>query len=513
MARSPASVAASRLLARRRARASCLDYAKYITVPGRAISEDPDEWVFHPIESGLASHHALLLRQLDRIASGELKRLMVFMPPGSAKSTYASVVFPTYMMGKKPGTQIILGSYATDIAKKHGRRARQIVQSEQYRALFSTDIKGDQKAANEWALASGSEYMSGGMLSGLTGNRADGIIIDDPVRGRKDADSEATQKATREAYEDDLLTRLKPGGWEIIIQTRWNELDLSGGILPEDYDGESGPVLCRDGHTWQIISIPAQADRDDDPLNRDVGEYLWPEWFTPEHWERFQGNKRTWSALFQQRPQPESGTFFQREWFRWYDIRPRHLNIYLCSDYAVTDDAGDYTEHGVFGIDPEDNVYVLDWWTGQKGADVWIDAQLDLEARHKPLLAVGEAGQIRRAIEPFLSGRRRKRRVYSRQHWVTRDRDKASMARGFQAFASMGKVYLPSGVEWAQELLDQLIRFPAGRNDDKVDVCALAGMIADRQIPAAIPSLPPHQIDRGYAPIDEGDDELGWKAA
>lgn len=478
------ATAAKRLLARRRARASALDYAKYVPVPGRPVSDDIDEWVFHPIESGIADHHAFLLRELDLVATGEIKRVMVFMPPGSAKSTYASVVFPTYLMGKKPGTQIILGSYATDIARKHGRRARQIVQSGQFQSLFGTEIKADQKAANEWATTNGSEYMSGGMLSGLTGNRADGIIIDDPVRGRRDADSEATQKSTWEAYQDDLLTRLKPGGWEILIQTRWNELDLAGRILPQDYNGESGPVQCRDGHTWQVLCVPAQADRADDPLGRPIGGYLWPEWFTAEHWERFRQQKRTWSALFQQRPQPETGTYFERDWFRWYAEKPRGLKIYLCSDYAVTDDDGDWTEHGIFGVDAKDNIFVLDWWSGQKCADVWIDAQLDLEEVYKPILSVGEAGQIRRAIEPFLKKRRLKRRVYSRQEWINRDRDKASMARSFQAVASMGKVYLPDGADWADDLLDQLLRFPLGRHDDKVDACALAGMIVDKQLTA-----------------------------
>src|SRR5690606_29981722 len=145
-----------------------------------------------------------------------------------------------------------------------GRRMRSIVKQPKFRLLFDTGLSTESAAANEWALENGSEYMGGGILSGITGNRADFIPIDDPIKGRQEADSEVIRKSTLEAYQDDVLTRLKPGGSVMITQTRWHEADLAGSILPEGWNGESGMIECRDGETWEVICIPAKATRPDD---------------------------------------------------------------------------------------------------------------------------------------------------------------------------------------------------------------------------------------------------------
>jgi len=481
-------------------------------VPGKPVSEDPDEWIFSTVETGLAAHHRLLLEKLQLVFEGEIQRLMIFMPPGSAKSTYASVVFPSWAMGRTPGLQIILASYGSDLARKHGRRTRQVVKSKRYKEIFNTEILQDNRAADEWALDNGSEYMAGGILSGLTGNRADGIITDDPVKGRQEADSEATQRNVKAAYDDDLKTRLKPGGWEIIIQTRWNERDLSGQILPEDYSGESGWIDCRDGQKWYVLCLPAICDTEGDPLGRELGDILWPEWFTKEHFARFQNNPRTWSALYQQRPQPDEGTYFQRDWFHWYepDNPPKHLRNYGASDYAVTEDGGDYTEHGIFGVDPDEDIYILDWWWGQTAADEWIDAKCALIQEHRPLLWGGEAGVIRKSVEPFMIKRMRELKAYCRIEWVPSVRDKPTRARGFQARASMGKVYLPNN-EAGHRLLDQLLRFPAGAYDDAVDVCSLFGQLLDQTIPGMVDkAIPEVETDVwGRKRKEEG----SWKTA
>jgi len=141
---------------------------------------------------------------------------------------------------------------------------------------------------------------------------------------------------------------------------------------------------------------------------------------------------------------------------------------------------------GVWGVDPYDDLYALDWWSGQTTADVWIDKLLDLCKIYRPMDVIGESGPIRRSIEPFLGKRMAERRVYSHLVWLASVRDKASRARAFQARASMGKVYLPRGT-WADELLTQLLRFPAGKYDDKVDVCSLMGRHLDRTYAANVP--------------------------
>lgn len=427
------------------------------------------------------------MRALEKVFAGEIQNLMLFLPPGSAKSTYASVVFPTWGMGRKPGTQIILSSYGSDLARKHGRRARQIVKSKKYTSIFDTRISDQSSAADEWALSNGSEYMSCGILSGITGNRADGLILDDPMKGRAEAESETIRKRTWEAYQDDLLTRLKPRGWQVMILTRWHQDDPAGRILPEDYNGESGYIDGRDGRKWFVLCCPAQCERADDPLGRQIGEYLWPEWFPESHWLPFKRDARTWSSLFQQRPQPEEGTFFQREWFQAApESLPVFRNCYITSDFAVTEDGGDYTEHAVWMLDPNDDLQPVDWWSGQTTADVWIDALADLVLRWKPLAWFGEAGVIRRAVEPFLTKRLLERKAYVRQEWVSPISDKATRARAFQARASMGKVKWPLHTEWGQRVLNQLLSFPAGRHDDAVDCCSLMGMVIDQAHPAIV---------------------------
>jgi len=161
-----------------------------------------------------------------------------------------------------------------------------------------------------------------GLLAGITGNRADGIIIDDPVANREQADSPTIREKIYNEYIDTAMTRAKPNMWAIIIQTRWHEEDLAGAILPADYNGESGMLDCRDGQRWEVLCIPAEAEREDDPLGRKPGEFLWPEWFSREHWSTWRDNPRaarTWAALYQQRPAPFTGVHFNREMFRYYD--------------------------------------------------------------------------------------------------------------------------------------------------------------------------------------------------
>lgn len=451
------------------------EFAQAIDVPGKPTTEDEDAWLFEPIETSVSLHHLVLMKLLDHVHDRTIRNAMVFMPPGSAKSTYASVVYPAYLMGKRPKSRVILASYASAIAWKQSRRTRQIVKSAKYRPIFDTGLMADNQAVEAWSLDNGSEYMAGGILAGMTGNRATDLIIDDPVAGREEADSETMQKRTREAYEDDLSTRLMPDASTLIIQTRWNENDLSGGILPSDWAGESGTIRGRDGQDWFVLCVPAIADREDDPLGRRPGDRLWPEWFTPEHFDKFKANSRTWNALFQQKPTADTGDFFKAEWFEVrYSVRPANLRVFGVSDYAVTPDGGDYTEHGVFGLDEHDHLYPLDWWWGQTSSDVWIERMCDLIVKHNPRCWVGESGVIRRSVEPYMMQRMANRNARTRVEWLPSSNSKESRARGAQAMASMGHIKFPAKSDFADRVIKQLTSFPAGAFDDAVDVLGLA---------------------------------------
>jgi predicted phage terminase large subunit-like protein len=478
---------AEELLARRQARRSLIAFASEVDIPGAPLSEDDDEPQFHKIETRLAAHHKLLLETLQRVSETPGGRAMVFMPPGSAKSTYASVVFPAWLMGRKPKTQIILASYATGLAKKHGRRTRQLVSSKRYRQIFDTVLSKESSAANEWALDNGSEYMSGGLQSGLTGNRADGLLVDDPVAGREEAESEVLREKTLAAYEDDARTRIKPSGWRAIVSTRWHESDLCGRILPENWNGESGKIMCRDGHYWEVICLPAECDRADDPLGRKIGEGLWPEWFTKGHWDEFKSNPRSWLSLYQQKPTAEQGTYFKREWINLYDHKPTNLTIYLSGDFAVSEGGGDWSELAVWGVDAQNNIYALDWWSGQTTSDAWVNRILEFSAQYKPIFLVAESGVIRKSVEPWLRKEMEVKREYIACEWLPTTGDKPAMARSFQAMCSAHKVHFPK-TDWAARAINQLMKFPAGSHDDVVDACGVFGRFIDQTW--AAPKLP-----------------------
>lgn len=482
----PPRIAATELLNRRKARTSLIGFARYIEVPGAPVEGDDDEETeqFLPVESPLALHHELILEAADRCIATRYGRLMLFMPPGSAKSTYGSVVVPAYAMGRKPGYKVIAASYNSDLARKMGRRTRSVVKQQAYRNVWGAELAADVRAADEWSLSNGSEYMSAGILSGITGNRADLIVIDDPIKGRQDADSEAVRKNTIDAYEDDLKTRLKPGGSVILIQTRWHEGDIAGHLLPPNYKGQSGTVRCNDGFDWEVICLPAKAEHMDDPLGRKPGEYLWPEWFDEQHWAQYQKNARTWSALFQQRPAPDTGDYFKREWLIPVPqelIPPRQsLSVYMGSDYAVTADGGDYTVHAVIGLGPDGRMYLLDLWRKQASSDVWVDAFCSLVRKWKPIGAAEETGQIKSGVGPFLVKRMLETESYvAREQFPTRG-DKAVRAQSIRGRMALQGLHVPADAPWLSDLISEMMSFPVGVHDDQVDALGLVGQLLDK---------------------------------
>ena len=471
--------AALELLRRRKARRALTDYARYIDVPGAPIDEEADE--FAKAETPLADHHMLLLDAAERCIKTPHGRLMVFMPPGSAKSTYGSVVVPSYAMGSRDGYRVIAVSYGSDLARKMGRKTRSVVKQPKFAALFNTGLSPDVSAADEWSLMNGSEYMSGGILSGITGNRANLVVVDDPIKGRQDAESAQIRKRTIEAFDDDVKTRLLPGGSVIIIQTRWHEEDLAGSILPQDYKGESGIIHCRDGQDWEVICLPAKAERQDDPLGRAPGDYLWPEWFDAKHWSQFERKPRTWASLYQQRPAPEEGDLFRAEWLRPYEKAPAKetLTIYGASDYAVTADGGDYTVHAVVGVDADKRMWLLDLWRKQTSSDQWVEAFCDLVKHWKPIEWAEETGQIKSGVGPFLERRMRERGAYVvRKAFPTRG-DKAVRAQSIRGRMALDGLYVPVNAPWFEEFRSELLVFPTGRNDDQVDALGLVGQLLD----------------------------------
>jgi predicted phage terminase large subunit-like protein len=517
---------ANEVIAARRhlAQTSLTDFSCLVDIPTAPLSDDSEEDRFSVIRlNKLVAHHKLLLEKLQGIEDGTVPNLMVLMPPGSAKSTYTDVVFVPWFMARKARRNVILASYASDIAKKQGRRARQLIQSRSFANLLGVGLKDDQKAADEWALTNGSEYMAGGLLSGLTGNRAALGIVDDPIKGRQEAESETIRSKTWDAYIDDFCSRLIPGAPQVIIQTRWHEEDIAGRILPEGWDGESGWFDGRDGRKWYVICLPAEADRRDDPLGRKIGETLWPEWFSKEHWEPFKRNLRTWTSLYQQKPKAAEGTFFKREWFRRYrpEQLPKPLHKYLTTDHAPGgDEDSDYNVARVWGVDPTGDLWMVDGFRQQitldKVAERIIgdkaEGKVGLIQKHKPFCWFPEDDNNWKAAKGFITKQMREQNVHCRIEPISpHGADKPTKAQAFQAMASMGRVWIPVGPE-GDAVIDQYVGFPGASNDDEVDAAAVMGRaLADAH--PAIAAVPEKPKVRDRYDRDEDDEDTNWKTA
>lgn len=483
------------MLRRRRARESLIDYARYTN---RA---------YRP-----AAHHELIAEQLERVERGELKRLMIFMPPRHGKSELASRRFPAWFIGRRPEMSIIAASYNSDLAGDFGREVRNIVASPEHATLFGgSTLAQDSKAQNRWHTSQGGGYAAAGVGTAVTGRGAHVFLIDDPVKDREAADSEIIREKTYRWFLSTAYTRLegtlvdpdKDELWRdldeaqekgepfegaiVLVQTRWHEDDLAGRLILD---------MERGADQWEILSLPAVHK----------GQALWPEKYSAERLERIQKQltAREWQSLYQQEPTPDEGTFFKRDWFEGYTNAPDPLAVYMTSDFAVTEGGGDFTELAVWGLDDQDNTYALDWWSGQTTAMDWINEAVRLISKWKPRAFFGETGQIKAAIEPVLRRTMRERKAFCRLEWLPRVADKAASARGFQARAEMGLVHFPP-TDWAKAAIEQLVSFPTGKHDDKVDACALLGMALDQAHPAI---TYPAQAARASS---RPDDEYGWR--
>jgi predicted phage terminase large subunit-like protein len=475
------SQAALELLKRRKARKSLIDFTQY-TLP-------------QYIE---AKHHTLIAQKLEAVERGEIDRLMINMPPRHGKSELASRRFPAWFLGRHPTKSIIAASYNSDLASDFGRQVRNIVSSGEYTPLFQTALAEDSRAANRWNTSQGGSYVAAGVGTAITGRGADVFLIDDPIKDRQEADSETQRQTVWDWYTSTAYTRLAPGGRIIVIQTRWHEDDLSGKLLAEQ---------ARGGDKWDVLELPAINDH---------GEALWPDFYDLAALERIRTvlPARDWSALYQQRPAPDEGDYFKREWFRFYNTVPHHLRTYGASDYAVTAKGGDYTVHVVAGVDPDDNLYILDVWRAQSESHVWVDAFIDLVAKHKPLNWGEEQGQIIKSLGPFIDKRMRERRVYCRREQMASVADKPTRARSFQARAAMGKVYLPHNAPWVADVLGEMLNFPVGKHDDAVDALGLIGRMLDTMSSGRatrVDAPPPSKWDQAFKRRAQEQTATSWK--
>ncbi len=429
-----------------------------------------------------APHHRLLIAELEAISNGANDLLLVEMPPGSAKSTYVNFLFPAWHMARASGADVLTASHSSELAERWGRRTRNMVSDA--RAVLGMGLSADSTAAYRWSTTNGSEYYAVGVGVGIMGFRAGLGIIDDPFGSREDAESKRIRDRVWEWYTNDFSSRLRPGARRVIMHQRFHEDDLAGRIVKQ---------LDSIGKPYRRLKIRAEA-LEDDPLGRKPGEMLWDDptgydygRFLRDRKSELAADPRTWSALYQQEPTPDTGDYFKTEWLLPVDnVPPREsLRLYGGSDYAVSKDGGDFTVHAVVGLDADGNPWLVDLWRKQAASDEWVSSFCDLVKKWKPLAWAEETGQIKSGVGPFLEREMRARSAYvMREQFPTRG-DKAVRAQSIRGMMAVRGLRIPALAPWRAEFEAELLRFPAGVHDDQVDALGLVGQLIDKMVSAS----------------------------
>ncbi len=397
-------------------------------------------------------HLRYIQAQLARVTSGEIDRLILTIPPRHGKSEQTTIRYPVWFLEQDPTKRVIVGCYNQTLANKFSRKARGI-------ARERLALSDERTAADDWETKEGGGFRAVGVGAGVTGMGGDLIIVDDPVKNRQEANSQAYRDRVWDWYTDDLYTRLEPGGKIIVIMTRWQEDDLVGRLLASE-----------DADAWTVVNLPALAENDD-PLGRKPGEALCPERYDESALERIKRVMgRSFTALYQCRPSAPEGDFFQRGWFEFVGAAPANCTWVRYWDKAGTTDDGDFTVGVLMGRSPDGFFYVDDvvrgqWSAHQREKTMKATAELD-RSRGRDVLHVHEqeggsggkdsAGTTTRNLAGF--------RVVAQRSTG----DKTTRAEPFADQAEAGNVKIVRA-PWNTGYINELTTFPNGANDDQVD--------------------------------------------
>jgi predicted phage terminase large subunit-like protein len=456
----PSSTQSSDLLARaaeeRRLRSACraslLEFSRHALAPAGQCP---------------APHHELLIRHLEDIAAGRLRRLMVHMPPGSAKSTYASVLFPAWWFNRRARSSVIAACHTASLAVHFGRRVRSTI--EEHGSRLGLALRADDRAANRFSLQGGGEYFATGVRGPIVGRRADLLLVDDPVRSQAEADSSAMRDQLWEWFRSDLLSRLKPGGAVVLVMTRWHPDDLGGRLA-------SVP-----GADWTVLSLPALAGADD-PLGRAPGRALWPEWEDEAALaeRRRAVGERAWSALYQQEPRLRRGGLLDPR--RFARIAPpdaatlAEARIVRAWDLAGTDTAEARDPDHTVGLKlarlRDGRFVVLD--VVRRRIDAKLVPALILETARGDGIGVHvsvprDPGQAGKSQAGYIAGSLAGYVVAVTPESGSKEVRATPAASQVEA-GNVAVVDAP----WANDFVEELAAFPTGGKDDQVDAFARA---------------------------------------
>lgn len=397
-------------------------------------------------------------------------------------SLLASQHFPAWHLGRHPTHEIIQSSYSGSLAMGFSRKVRAALRDPDYHSVFpQTVLDRDNQNAEGWMTSKGGGYVPAGVGGAITGKGAHILGIDDPIKNAEEAESATVRDSIWEWYTSTAYTRLAPGGGVLVIQTRWNYDDLSGRLLEMMDSGE--------GDQFEVIEYPAIAEEDE--LYRNKGEALHPERYDLDALLRIQKavGPRVWTALYQQKPTPDEGDYFQKGDFQFYRERPnlKQLVCYAAGDMAIGQkETNDYTVLIFGGVDEDDNLYILDMYRGRWDSFDITEQIIDGHSAYKPAMFGLEKGQITMAMGPYLEKRIAERRAYdiAIEDLPTGRRDKQARARAIQGRMRQKKVFFPHPdiAPWMNTLIQELLQFPNGKHDDIVDALAWLGLMLQEMV-------------------------------
>ena len=409
-------------------------------------------------------HHKIMAKAFERVAEGELKRLIINMPPRHTKSEFASYLLPSWFLGLYPDKKVIQTAHTAELSVGFGRRVRNLVDSEDYTRVFSeTKLQADSKAAGRWNTSVGGEYFAIGVGGAVTGKSADLLIIDDPHSEQEAALGDpAVYDRVHEWYTSGPRQRLQPGGAIVMVMTRWHQRDLTGQVIKSS--------VQRDGSDeWEVIEFPAIMPS---------GRALWPEFWSLQELEALRNElpSAKWSAQYQQDPTAEEGALVKREWWQvWGEDYPPSCEFIIQSwDTAfLKKETADYsacTTWGVFYKEDEDegvmapNLILLDAYQERLEFPELKKRAYRLWEEYEPDAFVVEA----KAAGAPLIFELRQMGIPVSEFSPSRGNDKIARVNAVADLFASGNVWAPE-TRWAEEVIEQFAAFPNAEHDDLVD--------------------------------------------
>ena len=433
----------------------------------------------------MGNHIKLISDKLKAMEEGEIKRLMVFLPPRSSKSVICSKLFPAWYIGRNPSHEILTVSHSDQLSSDFGRSVRDIVNTEEFQKIFrGVNLRSDVRAAGKWKTNQGGTYYAAGVRSQIAGRGAHMAILDD-VMSEEDAFSDAGRRYIKEWYPAGLRTRIMPNGSILIINTRFHYDDLCGWLLKQQENMSEYETI-----PWEVIKIPAWLDEESaELLDLPSGGSYFPEWKTDdvlrmdENEIKASNGSRYWNSLYMQDPTPEEGGLIKKKWLQnWEDPEPPSCDFVVQTyDTAfstkTTADFSVIQTWGIFYLHDEDergyetyapNLILLGNIKGRFEYPELRRLSQKLYNEHRPDVCMIEkkaSGQsliqdMRRAGLPVME--------------YNPDRDKVSRVYAASPIMEAGRLWIPKNKKWADDLIEELIRFPNAAHDDQVDALTMA---------------------------------------